>query len=552
MASDANKPTATTAGSDESSPATAKTTTKESAPNAPIEATEVKVALPRSVTYRFTFPTGNVVLRYAYQISKDGTFDGTKGSEPAAGAKLLSLKGGATKTFSIPPGGKVRLFLNSDALATFRTQPVYEVKPDGRDVIVKITEKTGVEAPANPKLAGPETITIEETSTKKAAGKGKAAETVKKTRELDQYTGELSGALWMQISHRFTAAEAEAYIPSGTAEPIRKAVRTAYSGPPERSLVVQLGDDEADSDTGTDPLEGQSREDSDEICRMSGTIRVNFHGGADKNARENIAGFDFLKDGLPRTHPNGLIAVLNAAMWAGVTEMTVTSAWRPLLGSVAHRTGLGLDLGSIRDATATVVLNRSEFKDYDSAEQRYQSSLKAVTKAEGSVKTAETDLATRTTQRKAAEAELTRVEGEAPEPTATPAAQRAHEKLVAKNKSAVQSAKDAEATAQKKLDKERATLAKKSEQSNNAKRDRDEAKDRLDKEKSAPDDSALMQRFRAGLADQKHLVTQLFDPWQMDTNTRDAVAASENTYQSANEKLHINHLHVTAYEPSLL
>ena len=514
-----------------------KTKTVETDPDKKTEAKEVKVAVPRKVTYSFTFPTGNVVLRYAFQISEGGAFDGTKKSSPAAGAKLLALAKGRTQTFSIAPGERVRLYLNSDALAGFRSQPVFEVTPDGRDVEVRITEKTGKDAPADPSLSGP-------TTEKDAKG-----------REFDVYTGELSGALWMQISHRFTADEAAAYIPSGTEDPIRKAVLSAYSVPKENAVIAEWPPDEEGSDpmmTPVDASTGQSSDSSNGMCHRARRVRMVFATGVDKNAKENIADFDFLRDGLSRTHPNALIAVFNAAYWSGVTEMTLTSAWRPLLGSVAHRTGLGLDLGSIRDDSNVVALNRAQFKNHESAESRYQASLKAVTKAEAKVEDAQAALKTATTNREAAEAELIAEEAKAPGPDAAAPVRKAHEKSLKKAKAKVDSTKTAETTAISKRDKEEAALAKKNADAEEARKARDEAKAKLDEEKAHPEDSSLMSSFRARLAEQKDLITQLFDPWQMDLNTRDTVAATDNTYTSANEKLHINHLHITAYEPSLL
>jgi hypothetical protein len=47
-------------------------------------------------------------------------------------------------------------------------------------------------------------------------------------------------------------------------------------------------------------------------------------------------------------------------------------------------------------------------------------------------------------------------------------------------------------------------------------------------------------------------VVQLFDPWYMDANTKDAVPPEINQQRSGNEKLHANHLHITVQEPKLL
>jgi hypothetical protein len=46
-------------------------------------------------------------------------------------------------------------------------------------------------------------------------------------------------------------------------------------------------------------------------------------------------------------------------------------------------------------------------------------------------------------------------------------------------------------------------------------------------------------------------VKQTFDPWEMDENTRDVVAAAPNRLVTSNETLHGNHLHITVKDPDL-
>jgi hypothetical protein len=51
--------------------------------------------------------------------------------------------------------------------------------------------------------------------------------------------------------------------------------------------------------------------------------------------------------------------LLAEARAAGVTELRITSGWRPMLGSIAHRAGLGLDIDYAESATEHVALNRA-------------------------------------------------------------------------------------------------------------------------------------------------------------------------------------------------
>lgn len=60
-----------------------------------------------------------------------------------------------------------------------------------------------------------------------------------------------------------------------------------------------------------------------------------------------------------------------------------------------------------------------------------------------------------------------------------------------------------------------------------------------------------MRNLRNALKDHS-MVKQFFDPWYMDSNTRDKVDASPNEQCTDNEKLHAHHLHITVNEPDLL
>jgi hypothetical protein len=56
--------------------------------------------------------------------------------------------------------------------------------------------------------------------------------------------------------------------------------------------------------------------------------------------------------------------------------------------------------------------------------------------------------------------------------------------------------------------------------------------------------------FRGALL-QCRCVSQLFDPWYMDSNTQDKQAPTPNEMKTPNEVLHKDHLHVTVREALL-
>jgi hypothetical protein len=73
------------------------------------------------------------------------------------------------------------------------------------------------------------------------------------------------------------------------------------------------------------------------------------------NAVSNIAtGYTFFEEGLKRVHPAAYAPFFTAAIASGAASMTINSGWRPMLGSIAHRAGLGIDVSIL----GPTVLNR--------------------------------------------------------------------------------------------------------------------------------------------------------------------------------------------------
>jgi hypothetical protein len=71
-----------------------------------------------------------------------------------------------------------------------------------------------------------------------------------------------------------------------------------------------------------------------------------------ENCRENIPAITSLeaakRELIPRVNPNTYQAFIQAALEMGAQEMDITSGWRPMLGSVLHRIGVGLDVKRIK------------------------------------------------------------------------------------------------------------------------------------------------------------------------------------------------------------
>lgn len=408
--------------------------------------TTVNVSARRKVRYVFDTSATKRDLALPYRVSIDG-----KVQEAAPHLRKLS---GSKRSIEllVAPRARVALFLNSDVHPDFRREPVYALQVGEHDVEVLIKEKPG--------RIGHARAEVGTSVTRQAGQPGERA--------VDCYKALLTGDIWMQISHRYTAAQADAILPPETPPPVRVAVRAIYSGLPAAQLLVQF--------PASDGATGHA-------------LRVAF--ADSENARANITYCSLLKDVLPRTHPAAFAALLSEAHKAGVTEVHVTSCWRPMLGSIAHRAGLGLDIVYVANASQTVRINRV-----------------GLTGAGGRNPNI-------TTQEKQRYDEYMEARKEASEIFATP---------ISNKTDAVENAQEI-------------SRIKK-------------AKDKWSAERNLHE-PVLMKGLRQQL--QKNpSITQVFDPWYMEVNTHDQNPQVANEQLSSNEKLHANHLHVTVSEPEIL
>jgi hypothetical protein len=424
------------------------------------EATDAKVSVLRTVTYVFEITSAeNLSIPYAVAIA--GMSQAVFKDKP----KRVSGENGVITVRNVDPGKRVCLFLNSDAHPGYRKNPVYEITPVDHDVTVKIKEKLGKNSESDVPI-------------RKAESKEGGA---------DIYTAVLNGDIWMKISHRYSSSEVDLILSGDTSETIKSAIRKIYDGLTHASLEIDI------------PVgQGPNRR----------VILIKFEDG--KNPRDNISsGYDFLNEGLTRVHPAGYAAIITAAIESGINKVVMTSAWRPMLGSIAHRAGLGLDVNyvgitrmnreELRDATAIDTANVSEaeknmFSDFKQLKAQEAATKKTIAIASSEVKNAGNDPG----------------------------------KLVV----AKQRLKEAT---------EAGALAEKN------RRDA-EAAWNVERNKNEP---LEVRNFRASLTKCK-FVAQIFDPWFMDANSRDNIPATPNIQVSENEKLHSHHLHITVNEPKIL
>lgn len=424
---------------------------------------DVKVRTKIKVTYIFEIVSADN-LSIPYAVSINGSSHEKFKNKPArvSGAK------GKIVIADVEPGQKVALFLNSDAHPAYRKNPVYLVVPESHDVIINIKEKMG-------KNNGTDELI------KQSA---KNSEVV----EVDYYEAPLTGDIWQKISHKYSLQEVESLIPIGTNEIVAAAVKKIYSGLASPSLNMRV--------PAKDPNINEK------------TISIIFVDG--DNPRNNIKnGYELLSEGLTRVHPAGYAAIFSAAVEAGVEKVVLTSAWRPMLGSIAHRAGLGLDVSFIGNARIDRAELRKKNAVHTTNVSEQEKNLLRV------LETAKTQQASAKHDVLAANLEIKKAVGE-------PA------KIISAKEKLKTATEASEAADQKRKDAEIAW---------NAERDRNE-----------PDEVRL---FRASLLKCKS-VAQVFDPWFMDQDTRDNVAPMPNLQINKNEGLHASHLHITVYEPKIL
>lgn len=234
----------------------------------------------------------------------------------------------------VPFGKTVALHLGNDAKKRYRKRPLFQVTADEglTDIVVKIEEWSGLNYVAQREIPD----LTEETGTKKI------------------YKARLYGTTWFNFSHKFTVEEA-AELTSEAPAAVQQAVASIYRGDPQVSgATIRLNVQKPDGST----------------------MKITWPSSAFTNCRQNIPAITDLEGAkrelIPRVNPNTYQAFIQAAFEMGAQEMEITSGWRPMLGSVLHRIGVGLDVGSIK-----VGGNVRQYERSATAEETALSALRA-------------------------------------------------------------------------------------------------------------------------------------------------------------------------------
>lgn len=270
------------------------------------------------VTWKFDTSggSGKVLNTLPYIVVK---IEGGTASLLLEGDKVELMRNNIVRR-KVPRGTEVALFLGSDAKEKYRSAPMFKVlAEDGfTDIVVKVAEKRGLdysaalEIPHAPVVAG-----------------------TKKT-----YSAELHGTSWMKFSHKYAEAEAEQMTASAKAE-VQRSVKQIYSG------TATVGG-------GTIRLSVTKPNQQ--------TLKIVWPAEAFGNCMANIPSVPDLdackSEIIARVNPRTYQAFVEAAFEIDAEEMVISSGWRPMLGSILHRIGVGLDVKKVTVNGSPKVFNR--------------------------------------------------------------------------------------------------------------------------------------------------------------------------------------------------
>jgi hypothetical protein len=448
---------------------------------------DVPCVVKHKIVYLFNITSKrNLNLHYAFAIN--GKID----PQFKANAKVLACGSKSGLVIYAEQGSKIELYLNSDAHPDFRKEPVYAFTVGDAPAEIHVTEKKGAHA---------DTATI-------GKGDSKESKDAKTGATVKTYVHEasLTGDIWLTISHKYSVAEARNQIPATTIAEIRDAVLKFYDGTlsdAKPTLTVSI-----------------PRKEGNETLSVS--ITPDKAGSLRDVSFCVKAAVDVYQDMLTRVHPKGFVALLEAAREAGVSKIHLTSTWRPMTGSIAHRAGLGLDVNYLDKDR----LNRRELRPemYKTGDVPDTSNVSDEEKKLFAAKLkAEKEAAE-------AQAQLDQLLNE-------------RDKLVVLRKSAsgkVDPLREAALPEEIAIKKENARVsAGKSSEANKAWND--------ERDKHEPPE---IKSFRSSLH-HCECVKQIFDPWYVQSDTHNDGTLKANTQSSDNEQLHANHLHITVRDERL-
>ena len=444
--------------------------------------------------------------------AKDKTLSATERDK--AKAQLAAQFGHVCKTLAhvvtvpkrIEPGTTVGICFGVDVKSKFRQYPLWQVTAADHDIVVDVFETFGKHALDDSATQ----VTTLDLGTKEAP------------KPTDYYVAKLTGNLWMRSTHPFTDADVDALPKDAASDTVKLALKRIYAGD---------FDVEKSGDFGIEVASGEASDADRKLVTLS------WIAGENDNCTSNISGLDLKSEVPRRIHPAAYAAVARAAHEAGVTAIKFTSSWRPMMGSAAHRLGLGLDLKWLVEGSSAVQLNRAGLLNKSVTDKNKDGVVDGTKNIAVDEQQAFNDW-------KAAEAASN---------SADSALRRASAGLVAATKALAVAKKTGNAD---KIEKAQHEADEADKASVSAKDARDKAAQLDDSKKQDWNDKlkehepGVLGRYRRYVM-KEDCITQVIDPWYIDLNTHDKTDPVPNEQANAIQKIHNNHMHLTIRDKDL-
>lgn len=449
-------------------------------------------------------------LSAAEHTAAQKVFDATSGAfidkdEKVQGDAVLVHK--ILLPLRFEPGTTVGFCINVDAKKKFREYPLWQVTAGDNDIVVDVFETYGQNALDD--------------SAKKATTRDEGSKS--QPHPVDYYTAQLSGAVWMRSTHPFTEADVDSLQADVATEAVKAALKKIY-----KAEFVKVG---------TDFAVDIPRQQDDKDTTSTRLFWIRSENG---NCINNINALKVEQEVPRRIHPAAYAAAAKAAHEAGVTEIQFTNSWRPMLGSMAHRSGLGLDIKWLAAGKEKHRLNRDGLLNKGTTDKN-KDGIVDDSKGHGNISVEEQQAYN---DWKASEAEKIKLKKASDIAEANKEAKSKNLAVATKTRNGAKIA-----DAQQELEK--------AQEENSAAADAlTKANVKVEEKNTAWSDQVkkhepgLVGKYRRHLMHEK-IVTQVIDPWYIDLATHDKAEPVPNEQNNATAKQHNNHLHITIFDAEL-
>lgn len=328
---------------------------------------------------------------------------------------------------------------------------------------------------------------------------------------------------WMRSTHPFTEADVDALQADVATDAVKAALKNIY-----KAEFVKVGADFA--------VDIPRQLDAKDTT----STRLYWIRSENSNCINNINALKLEQEVPKRIHPAAYAAAVKAAHEAGVTEIQFTNSWRPMLGSMAHRSGLGLDIKWLAAGKEKHRLNRDGLLNKSITDKDKDGNLDDP-KDHGNISVEEQQAYN---DWKASEVEKIKLKK---------ASDLAKANEVDKTKNLATAtktgngAKIADAEREFKKSEEAYNVADKAFEKADEKT---KANKKLWQDQVKKHEPGMIGKYRRYLM-LEEIVTQVLDPWYMTLHAHEESGSVPNEQNDGLSKQHNNHLHISIFDAEL-